>query len=59
MQNNWYLVKVLPGKERQLTEQYNKEISLGKIPNILRFVCPLEKNLAHSKKTLLWLKIKK
>lgn len=45
MQNNWYLVKVLPGKERQLTEQYNKEISLGKISNILRFVCPLEKNL--------------
>jgi transcriptional antiterminator NusG len=45
MQNNWYLVKVLPGKERQLTEQYNKEISLGKITNILRFVCPLEKNL--------------
>lgn len=45
MQNNWYVVKVLPGKERQLTEQYNKEISLGKIPNIIRFVCPLEKNL--------------
>lgn len=45
MENSWYVVKVLPGKERQLTEQYNKEISLGKIHNILRFICPLEKNL--------------
>jgi transcriptional antiterminator NusG len=45
MKTSWYLVKVLPGKERQLTEQYNKEISLGTIKNILRFVCPLEKNL--------------
>ena len=45
MKTSWYVVKVLPGKERQLTEQYNKEISLGGIKNILRFVCPLEKNL--------------
>jgi transcriptional antiterminator NusG len=45
MQNSWYVVKVLPGKERQLTEQYNKEISLGKIRNVVRFICPLEKNL--------------
>ena len=45
MESAWYVVKVLPGKERQLTEQYNKEISLGSIKNILRFVCPLEKNL--------------
>lgn len=45
MKTSWYVVKVLPGKERQLTEQYNKEISLGSIKNILRFVCPLEKNL--------------
>ncbi len=45
MSTSWYVVKVLPGKERQLTEQYNKEISLGSIKNILRFVCPLEKNL--------------
>jgi transcriptional antiterminator NusG len=45
MSTSWYVVKVLPCKERQLTEQYNKEISLGSIKNILRFVCPLEKNL--------------
>jgi transcriptional antiterminator NusG len=43
MENNWYVVKVLPGKERSLTEQFNKEISLGKINNIVRFVCPTEK----------------
>jgi transcriptional antiterminator NusG len=39
----WYVVKVLPGKERKLAEQFNKEISLGDIKNIQRFVCPLEK----------------
>jgi transcriptional antiterminator NusG len=43
MENNWYVVKVLPGKERSLTEQFNKEISLGRISNIVRFVCPTEK----------------
>ncbi len=43
MENNWYVVKVLPGKERSLTEQFNKEISLGKINNIVRFICPTEK----------------
>lgn len=44
MESNWYLVKVLPGKERQLCEQFNKEIELGKIKNITRFICPTEKN---------------
>jgi transcriptional antiterminator NusG len=39
----WYLVKVLPGKERQLMEQFNTEIELGDIKGIKRFVCPLEK----------------
>ena len=38
METNWYVVKVLPGKERTLTEQFNKEISLGKIKNINRFI---------------------
>ena len=45
MSTNWYIVKVMPGKERSLTEQFNKEISIGKIKNINRFVCPTEKNL--------------
>ena len=43
--SSWYVIKVLPGKERQLTEQLNLEISLGKIKNITRFVCPTEKSM--------------
>lgn len=43
MATYWYLVKVLPGKERQLMEQFNTEIGLGDIKGIKRFVCPLEK----------------
>ena len=39
----WYLIKVLPGKERQITEKYNTEIDLGRMNTIVRFVCPLEK----------------
>ena len=45
MVTSWYLIKVLPGKERQLCEHFNKEISLEKIKNVIRFVCPTEKNL--------------
>ena len=49
METNWYVVKVLPGKERLLTEQFNKEISLGKIKNINRFICPTEKEFVSLK----------
>lgn len=49
METNWYVVKVLPGKERLLTEQFNKEISLGKIKNINRFICPIEKEFVSLK----------
>lgn len=45
MNSNWYLVKVLPGKERSLADEYNRQISLGKINNIKRFVCPTEKHM--------------
>jgi len=45
MEQSWYIVKVMPGKERKLNEQFNKEISLGKIDNIVRFVCPTEQNI--------------
>jgi transcriptional antiterminator NusG len=45
MNSNWYLVKVLPGKERSLADEYNKQISLGKMNNIKRFVCPTEKHM--------------
>lgn len=49
MDSQWYVVKVLPGKERKLAEQFNKEISLGKMKNIQRFVCPVEKELVQLK----------
>jgi transcriptional antiterminator NusG len=49
MESNWYVVKVLPGKERTLTEQFNKEIGLGRITNIVRFVCPTEKEFVAIK----------
>ena len=43
MESAWYVVKVLPGKERSLNEQFNKDIELGRIKNIARFICPTEK----------------
>lgn len=45
METNWYLVKVLPGKERSLTEEFNKQITQGRMGNVSRFVCPTEKNV--------------
>jgi transcriptional antiterminator NusG len=50
MNTYWYLVKVLPGKERQLAEEFNRQINLEKIKNINRFVCPTEKQLVIVKK---------
>jgi transcriptional antiterminator NusG len=54
MEAYWYIVKVLPGKERQLNESFNQEISSGKINNIKRFVCPTEKEyvVVRNKKAL-------
>jgi transcriptional antiterminator NusG len=49
MEQSWYVVKVLPGKERSLSEQFNKEIELGRIKNISRFVCPTEKEFVALK----------
>jgi transcriptional antiterminator NusG len=50
----WYVVKVLPGKEKSLNEQFNKEIGLGRISNIIRFICPTEKEfvVVKNKKTI-------
>jgi transcriptional antiterminator NusG len=45
METKWYLVKVLPGKERSLAEEFNKYISLGRMKPISRFICPTEKNI--------------
>jgi len=47
--SNWYLMKVLPGKERQITDDFNLEINNGKIKYIKRFVCPTEKQTVKSK----------
>lgn len=54
MSNYWYLMKVLPGKERQLTEQFNIDINNGKIKYIKRFICPTEKQTVKikNKKTI-------
>lgn len=40
--SNWYVIKVLSGKERQLCKEFNEQIESGKITNIKRFVCPTE-----------------
>ncbi len=45
MQSHWYVVKVLPGKERILKDEFNKQITQGKVKNILRFLCPTEREL--------------
>lgn len=45
MENVWYLLKVIPGKERSLTQEFNRFISLDKIKNVIRFVCPTEKDI--------------
>jgi transcriptional antiterminator NusG len=54
MESTWYVVKVLPGKERSLNEQFNKDINQGRIKNISRFVCPTEKEfvVVKNKKVL-------
>ena len=44
MKTSWYLVKVLPGKERQMADEFNRQISLGKMKNVNRFICPTEKH---------------
>jgi transcriptional antiterminator NusG len=49
MSTKWYLLKVLSGKEKQLTEQLNQQILLGKIKNVERFVCPTEKEYVKVK----------
>lgn len=50
----WYLVKVLPGKERQIKDKYNTEIELGRITGIKEFVCPMEKQykMVRNKKVI-------
>ena len=50
MDSKWYVVKVMPGKERQLSEQFNTQLSMGKITFIERFVCPMDKEFVVVRK---------
>lgn len=48
--SKWYVIKVTPGKERQLNDQFNSQIGLGKINFISRFICPMEKEFVVVRK---------
>lgn len=49
MNNKWYVLKVVSGKERKMVEYFNQQIEMGKIKNINRFICPTEKELVNKK----------
>lgn len=49
MSTEYYLVKVSHGQERKLNEQFNDKIKLGKITNIVRFLCPIEEKVVTVK----------
>ena len=48
--STWYVVKVMPGKERTLNDQFNTQISLGNLNFVNRFVCPTEKEFVVVRK---------
>ena len=50
MNTYWYILRVFPGKERQITDDFNEKISLGRINFIIRFICPLEKEFVTIRK---------
>lgn len=50
MNTNWYVLKVTPGKERQMVDHFNTLISLGRMDYVNRFVCPVEKEFVTTKK---------
>lgn len=50
MNTYWYILRVFPGKERQICDDFNEKITLGKITNIKRFVCPTEKEMVVVRK---------
>ena len=49
METKWYILKVLPGKERTVCEQLNLQISLGNIKNVIRFISPMTKEFIKVK----------
>lgn len=48
--SKWYVIKVTPGKERQLNEQFNTQITMGQMKYVDRFICPLEKEFVVVRK---------
>lgn len=50
MNTYWYILRVLPGKERQITDEYNERIFHGGVKNIIRFLCPIEKEFITVRK---------
>lgn len=50
MNTYWYILRVFPGKERQITDEFNERISSGRITNIKRFICPTEKEMVVVRK---------
>lgn len=39
---NWYILKVVPGKERKICDTMNHEVTQGKLKHVRKFVCPTE-----------------
>ena len=50
MENKWYVLKVTPGKERQMSDHFNTLISLGRMEYVTRFICPTEREVVTTKK---------
>jgi transcriptional antiterminator NusG len=50
MGTNWYVLKVMPGKERQMSDNFNSLISLGRMKYVSRFICPIEKEFVTLRK---------
>jgi transcriptional antiterminator NusG len=50
MENKWYVLKVTPGKERQMNENFNTLIALDRMGYVNRFICPMEKEFVVLRK---------
>ena len=50
MEKKWYVLKVTPGKERQMNENFNTLISLDRMNYVNRFICPMEKEFVVLRK---------
>lgn len=50
MNTYWYIMRVFPGKEKQTSDEFNERITHGVLKKVLRFVCPIEKELITVRK---------